>query len=643
MANIKILDESVANIIAAGEVVEDPSSLVKELVENSLDAKATKISIVVSNGGRNIAVSDNGSGMSKNDLLLCIKRHATSKIERKEDIFRLSTYGFRGEALASISHVARMAISSRSNEDIKGHRILVDAGSIADISEVGRDVGTDMIIEDLFFNVPARLKFLRRAERENSKIKSIVLKEALVNNNVSFNLRVDGKEVLRTSGAGIDNVILELFNKNVLQSLTKFELGYLGGINLVKGTKEYIFTFFNKRYAKSVMVEKAIVDGYYTKLPKGKYPFVILMIDIDPSIIDVNVHPSKKIVKFSNEVEIYKSVRKKIEDSIFANDRNIISSSVELKNDSTREWGVNKKGGNNIRSNLTFDDNVSPQAMKPGISTLNDMDQYIKNNGEDIKRRESVIGEDLPLQKEKGSSFSNIKEDQGGQSFEQKSVQQKITINEVEEKKIGKISTIPQREEKKIVDYFEKNRFVGQFANTFSIVDCGDKIEIYDQHIVQERVLYEDLKKKFYARQIQSQALLVPVKIDLEIMEKDAVMENIDIFNDFGFEIEEFSSRGILIRSVPAFDLRISVKDTLLALIQDIMAKSKEGVRDIREKVLITMSCKQSLKAGDEVPPERIKYLINELHKIGKYTCPHGRRIVVDIPLLYIEKQFSRK
>ena len=639
MSNIKVLESSVANIIAAGEVVEDPSSLVKELVENSVDADAKKISIEVGNGGRNITVKDNGCGMDKEDLFLCIKRHATSKISNKNDLFNLSTYGFRGEALASISHVSRMAISSKQVSEPMGNRILIEAGKVEKVEEVAKEMGTEMILEDLFFNVPARLKFLRRPEREYAKIKSIILKEALVNSNISFNLRIDGKEVLRTSGGGMENTILELFNKNVLESLTKFELGYLGGINLVKGTREYIFTYFNKRYAKSVMVEKAIIDAYYTKLPKGKYPFVILMIDVDPKIIDVNVHPSKKIVKFSNESDMYKMVRKKVEDGIFMNDREIISASVELKRDSTKNWNTNKPSSlNNLSSISSFNGGVEPKIEEKKES----LNVFVDGS------KQSSVNIQMPNEKPQNSEVipkghmenKTLVETSANKTSD--IVAPNIPFPHIENDLKDNLK-IDNEIANKSKDYFIENKFVGQVANTFSIVECSDRIEIYDQHIVQERVLYEELKKNFYDKKLQSQALLVPVKVDLEIMEKDAVTDNIDLLHDFGFEIEEFGERSILVRSVPAFDLRVSVKETLESLIQELMVKSRDEIKDIRERIIITMSCKQSIKAGDDVAVERIKKLINRLHEIGKYTCPHGRRIVVEIPMLYIEKQFNRK
>ena len=321
MGKIKILDESISNIIAAGEVVENPASMIKELVENSLDAGADSVKIEVFNGGKDVKIADNGSGMEKNDILMSVERHATSKISSKDDIFNLSTYGFRGEALASIASVSKMTISSKTDEFPTGHKMSAYAGTIRNVEEVSRNTGTEIEIRDLFYNTPARKKFLRKESTEYNKIRDIILKEALINYNVAFSLSFDGKSSIKTSGKGIENVILELFGKNILKNLKKFEYGYLGTVEILRSSKDYIFTYVNKRPVKSNVIERAVIDGYYTKLMKGKYPFALIFFEIDPKEIDVNVHPSKKIVKFSNEKIIYSQVKTAINDFFYVEER----------------------------------------------------------------------------------------------------------------------------------------------------------------------------------------------------------------------------------------------------------------------------------------------------------------------------------
>ena len=330
MGYIKILDEKVSNIIAAGEVVENPASMIKEMIENSLDAKATMIKIEVFKGGVDVKVNDNGVGMDKDDTLLSVERHATSKIKEKEDVFNLSTYGFRGEALSSIAAVSKLTIATRSKNSPVGYKIGCYGGVVRKFEEVSRNVGTEMEVRDLFYNTPARRKFLRKMSTEYGKIRDIVLKEALSNSNVAFSLELDGKSTIKTSGKGIENTILELFGKSVLKNLKKFEYGYLGNVEILRSSKDFMFTFVNNRYVKSAIIERAIIDGYYTKLMKGKYPFAIIFYNADPKEIDVNVHPSKKIVKFSNDKIIYNEIKSAIDDFFYYNDRENWQPNIDL-------------------------------------------------------------------------------------------------------------------------------------------------------------------------------------------------------------------------------------------------------------------------------------------------------------------------
>ena len=330
MGRIRILDESVSNAIAAGEVVENPTSMIKELLENSLDAGAKDIKLEVWNGGLDLSLSDSGHGMQKEDLLLSIERHATSKIFTKDDLFNIKTYGFRGEALSSISAVSKMIISSRTKEMENGVQMNVLGGKVTNLKDVQKNIGTQIEIKDLFYNTPARKKFLRKESTEYVHIKDIFLKEALANYNTKFELNIDGKTSIKTSGNGIENTILEIFGKNHLKNLSKFSLGFLGNANLYKSNKDSIFVFINGRSVKSQIIETAIIDAYHTKLMKGKYPTAIVFIEVDPTEIDVNVHPSKKIVKFANQSAIYDLVKGEI-DKYFINDENFISPHIEVE------------------------------------------------------------------------------------------------------------------------------------------------------------------------------------------------------------------------------------------------------------------------------------------------------------------------
>jgi len=633
MGVIKILDESVSNIIAAGEVVENPASMIKEILENSLDAKSTNIRIQVKNSGRDVTISDNGVGMSKDDLLLCIERHATSKIFNKEDIFNLYTYGFRGEALASIASVSKMRITSKRESDELGTEIKALAGKVTKVSPVSVNEGTEIEIKELFYNTPARLKFLRKKSTEYGKIKETVLKESLANPNVGFSLEIDGRELLKTSGKGIQNTILELFGRNVLKNLKEFPLGFLGNLEITRSSKDYMHTYVNGRYVKSQILEKAIIDGYYTKLTKGRYPFAIIFLEIDPKEIDVNVHPSKKIVKFSESSFVYNQVFSEIEKAI-GEDEDIVSLEMSFQN---RE--------KNVENFLDLDEfkgiidkEISTPKKTPDKEHSEKEKTEEKNNEKNVPSfKEEVIktqevslldGEDVS-QKKYSAEDKNIK-NRPEVLQEEKKIYQSIDVSEKK----------PEIPEKTIE---EKNDFrvIGQFMNSYIIVERNKTLEIYDQHIVQERVLYETLKKRHFSREVATQNLLVPLKLRLSYEEKNIVFENLEIFNEFGFEIEDFGDDEVLLRGVPVFDFRTSIENTFRFMLEEL--KNETGVKDFREKIIISMSCRNSIKAGEKLSFDEMELLIKRLHDVGKYTCPHGRPIILKVTLEELEKNFKRR
>lgn len=585
MNKIKILDDSISNIIAAGEVVENPATMIKELLENSLDAGSKKISIEVLKGGTYVKISDDGSGMSFEDVLLSIERHATSKISKKEDIFNLSTYGFRGEALASISSVSKLSISSKIEEDKLGTILNSYGGVIRKYERISRNKGTEIEIRDLFYNTPARKKFLRKDITEYNKIKDIVLKEALANPDVAITLNIEGRLSIKTSGSGMQSTIFEIFGKNVLKNLMKFKYGYLGNVEILKSSKEYIFTYVNGRYVKSNVLERAVIDAYYTKLMKGKYPFVILNFNINPNEIDVNVHPSKKIIKFSDEKIVYNQVKNEIDNFFYEYDR------------------------------INWQPDLKPKIVE---SVKEEINEFNFPKKEEISKRSE---------------------------YTEKLYQNPFFEDENEEE-------ITLKEEEKVEDYLEefyasmykeeKNDYevLGQIFNTYILVKRDDALEIYDQHIIHERILYEELMEEFSKKEISKSFLLIPEVLEITPMEKDLLFNNIEVFNSFGFEIDEISEKQIAIRSYPNFELRDSKKNILNKILKDLTEKNK--VRDIREDVLTSMSCRGAIKAGEILSMDLMKKMVKKLHEVKKYTCPHGRPIISKITKYDLDKLFGR-
>ena len=681
MGYIKILDEKVSNIIAAGEVVENPASMIKEMIENSLDAKATMIKIEVFKGGVDVKVNDNGVGMDKDDTLLSVERHATSKIKEKEDVFNLSTYGFRGEALSSIAAVSKLTIATRSKNSPVGYKIGCYGGVVRKFEEVSRNVGTEMEVRDLFYNTPARRKFLRKMSTEYGKIRDIVLKEALSNSNVAFSLELDGKSMIKTSGKGIENTILELFGKSILKNLKKFEYGYLGNVEILRSSKDFMFTFVNNRYVKSATIERAIIDGYYTKLMKGKYPFAIIFYNADPKEIDVNVHPSKKIVKFSNDKIVYNEIKSAIDDFFYYNDRENWQPNIDLikKNININEnVAVEKddlfsddilKGENQKILNLeTFDgkecseksegknefleDNVGKSNENKGFTNIEEkkikeennlnldeiwkkmngnLDKSVENN---VENSQNIENSNLKKSEKDNRNWSKNSNFENYENFNER--KNSNSVNENTESEYYKVGTFEKHIGKQI--HYD---ILGQIFDTYILVRKDEEMEIYDQHIIHERILYEELKDKFYNKKIELQHLLLPLKMEVTQIEKNIIFENINIFNDFGFDIDEFSENEILIRAVPAFDFRDSIENVFLQLLLDL--KNEVEIKDLRENIIISMSCKGAVKAGQKLDMFEMQNMVRRIHEVGKYTCPHGRPIIVKLSKNDLDKMFGRK
>ena len=670
MGYIKILDESVSNIIAAGEVVENPASMIKEMIENSLDAKATVIKIEVFKGGTEVKINDNGIGMDKEDTLLSIERHATSKISTKDDVFNLQTYGFRGEALASIAAVSKLTITTRTATSNTGYRIGSYGGVVRKFEEISRNPGTEIEVRDLFYNTPARKKFLRKESTEYNKIRDIVLKEALANTEVAFILELDGKATINTSGRGTDNTILELFGKSVLRNLNKFEYGYLGNVEILRSSKDYIFTYINKRYVKSATIERAVIDGYYTKLMKGKYPFAIIFFDIDPAEIDVNVHPSKKIVKFSNDKAIYRQLKDSIDEFFYHNDRENWQPNIDLL-----KQNINVENKDEKISSLFSDEIVKADSQKffsfethdgnfSGVNSDVNKDEasvvieteteknYSIEESQDVNpevAKEEAASKEIMSANEENLDFSvsyNEKENEKqdsvmpevrGEYFQKAEKEERYADFNIEKSNEGyKVGTFEKHEGRQF-DY----NILGQIFDTYILVRKNDELEIYDQHIIHERILYEELKDKFYSKKLDSQQLLIPQKIEVSAVEKSIILENQETFSEFGFDIDQFSDNEMLLRAVPAFDFREDVKNVFHKLLEDL--KDENEIKDLRENIIISMSCKGAVKAGQKLDMGEMQNMVRRLHEVGKYTCPHGRPIIVKLTKNDLDKMFGRK
>ena len=642
-------------MIAAGEVVEKPANMIKELLENSIDAKSTKIIINIKQNNRYVKITDNGIGMSKEDLLMCVERHATSKISTKEDLFNIMTYGFRGEALSSIGAVSKLKISSKDKESEIGTTLSVSGGKITNIQEIARGIGTEIEVKDLFFNTPARLKFLRKETTEFRAIKDTVLVEALANPNISITLLNDDKEILKTSGNGIKNTILEIFGKNTLENIVSFPLGYLGNISLNRSNKDFIFIFINGRPVKSQIIENALIDGYYTKLMKGRYPFAVIFLEIDPKDVDVNVHPTKKIVKFSDESYIYNLVYDEVNKKLFG-DEDFIAPVIKPKEEKRLEVKSFEKDTLKTEK-ISFDipENEEILDNKKEKNKFEDLDFQVREPRktfeilEDEKKEKKKIEEIKEIKKEEEKNFSKDSELLKINSFfkeKEKNIKKSFANNEKTDKlessdeKLKKYEDFSKDKLKEKNPKRENYKIIGQLANTYILIERDENLEIYDQHIIHERILYEKYKKMYDNKEISTQQLLVPIKFKISNKERELIEENIDILKKFGFEVDFFDKNDILIRGIPNFKISCSIEDLMKNIIEDL--KNSKIKNTLLEESIIMSSCKGAIKANQKLTFDEMEILLKKLFEIEEYTCPHGRPILLKMSLTDIERHFGR-
>lgn len=580
MVRIKQLSKHLINQIAAGEVIERPASVVKELVENSVDAGATKISVEVSNECRDIRVADNGSGIHPDDIILAFSKHATSKISTDEDLFDIHTLGFRGEALASIISISKLTCTTRTKDFETGTKVKCENSEVKKV-ETGCAIGTIMEIKDLFYNIPARLKFLKNANTEFSYIQELVQSIAIANPHAAFELKKNGKTVLKTSGNNeLKYTLKELFPSNVtdnLKEVLKTDTlagmkisGYVSTPDFTRSSKKDFHIYINSRTVKCPIFMKSIDMAYKNLISSGKYPFVVLNLELPPADVDVNVHPTKKEVRYKNTNMIF----------------NFIMSSIigGLANH------VEKEQPNFTRQIADSDKVIEFRPIEPAVIFNKEADEILIKDTEDFA--EAVP---QPEQVEQKQIF--------------KPVQAQIEPEE---------------------------NIVGQYKNTYIMVEKDDGLEIIDQHIAEERYIYEKLKSE---KNIVSQLLFVSDVLSISATEAELIKENIDKFEKFGFGIEFTSDTELIFRKVPQMIAKVNPQEILA----DILENIDSDIDGLEEKILITTSCKASVKAGQKLSTWQMQEIVKKWRTTKMpYTCPHGRPIVKFFPHKEIAAFFQR-
>ena len=582
MNKIKVMDINLSNKIAAGEVVETLMNVVKELVENSIDAGSSFIKIdLIDSGTKEISVSDDGIGMNREDAVNCLKRHATSKLYSDEDLFHIDTLGFRGEALPSIASVSKMKIET-SFEDI-GTTVIISGGSIDKVESSPLRTGTKITVEDIFYNTPARLKYLKNLHTELANITSYVTKMALSYPNIKFNLTNNDKKLLSTDGSGnLLKVINSVYGLEVTKKMIKvsaensdYEIsGYISYPEINRSSRGFITLFVNGRYIRNNSVIKTILEAYHTYLPIGRYPVVVLNIETDPSIIDVNVHPTKMDIKFSKQEELKELLLKTLSDALLK-----LVLVPEIKSE------------------------------EKVISNINEI---------------TTIDKDLDF-KEKTVTSPKYEEI----SFD---------FNTNEEEIIYKIEN--QTEKKETVN---KITPVGIIKNTYIIGENDEGMHIIDQHAAQERINYELYKKKLGEDSKEITDVLVPIKLEFTSSEFLELKEKQDIINRVGIFFEEFGQNSVIIRKHPRWLNPKFTTDQIRKILEIIISENDFSKEKFNEKVAITLACKMSIKANDYISLEEADKLLETLLKCeNPYTCPHGRPTIINYSYYELEKLFKR-
>lgn len=586
MARIQQLSKHLINQIAAGEVIERPASVVKELTENSIDAGATKISIDINNDCRDIRIADNGCGIHPDDILLAFSKHATSKISTEEDLFDIQTLGFRGEALSSIISISKLTCTTRTAEFETGSKVKCENSEVKQV-ETGCAVGTIMDIKDLFYNLPARLKFLKSSNTEFSYIQELVQSIALAHPECSIELKKNGKVMLKTSGQNnLLQTIKEVYSSDVISNLKEvlktdpishLKLsGYVSTPDYTRSSKKSYHIYINSRTVKCPVFQKSIDTAYKSLIANGKYPFVVLNLEIPPTDVDVNVHPTKKEVRYKNTNQIFNFIFTSIQAGL----SNYVEKKVENFEQNTPTKIINfAQAKNEITGDIIFD--------------KDDDTVYISDNEMAKLEEKNFIQSEEPV--------------------EQRQMFVPIT-KEVE----------------------PEENIIGQYKNTYILVEKEDGLEIIDQHIAEERYIYEKLMSE---KNIVSQMLFVSDVVPVSSTEAELIKENIDKFEKFGYGIEFLKENELIFRKVPQMLAKVNPKEILA----DILENIDGNIDRLEEKILITTSCKASVKAGQKLSTWQMQEIVKKWRTTKMpYTCPHGRPVVKFFPHKEIAGFFQR-
>ena len=705
MGKINILSAELSNKIAAGEVVERPSSVVKELVENSIDAGSTNIKVIIKEFGiQQIRIIDNGSGISNDDLARAFLRHATSKISADYDLFHIETLGFRGEALASISSVSKVVIKSCAGE-AQGKMLVLEGGKVVSEEYYAPIKGTDLSVENLFYNTPARLKYLRNPHTEQANITNIIHKFALSYPNVAFELHVDGKITFKTYGDGdVHKILSKIYNMGVARNMIEFSgnnddykvFGYISVPEETRASKNYINIFINGRYIKNYGIQNAIIDAYGTLLMINRYPLCVINIEMDPILLDVNVHPTKQEVRLSKEAELIRLIKEVIAERLSnytyipQGMNNVLTKKEKAKIEKINFLDeLDKKFGNvedeinfseekkepevNVEVECSFSDNQEestshviqedeflfggdlltnsaeekiPVQSKENTFNQRNKTQKIKSDLPDLsysshpRDNRNKFG-DKPIKKEI-ENFMNFSKKEDNASYDDRT--EKIVSNVVKDDSHFneiKDAKIVQDDDTK-VRTLPDLKVLAQIFKTYILSEADNKLFLIDQHAAAERYNYEKLQREFIERKNYKKQMLIPLMFDFSVEEAAEVRNNLEKFEELGIVFEEFGDNSYVVREFPGW-IEEDEEQMIKIIVEKVLRNNNITFNELRNDAIAMASCKMSIKANQVLTDVEMNKVISDLYECkNPFTCPHGRPIITKMEKKDLEKMFKR-
>lgn len=684
MGKINILSAELSNKIAAGEVVERPSSVVKELVENSIDAGSTNIKIIIQEFGiKQIRIIDNGSGISNDDLERAFLRHATSKISADYDLFHIETLGFRGEALASISSVSKVTIKSCSGE-AQGKMLILEGGKVVQSEFYAPIKGTDLSVENLFYNTPARLKYLRNPHTEQANITNVIHKFALSYPNISFELHVDGKITFKTYGDGdVHKILSKIYNMGVAKNMIDFSgsnddykvYGFISVPEETRASKNYIHIFINGRYIKNYVIQNSIIDAYGTLLMKNRYPLCVINIEMDPILLDVNVHPTKQEVRLSKEAELIRLIKEIIAERLSnytyipQGMNNVLTkkeksriekldflSELDTKFGIEEDAEISKKQLEDKiinEDNFIFgEDNVSSET---NIS-VNDKNEKSDNS---FSRKTNRVKSDLPdlsysphpkdnrnrfgekPTKKEIENFMNFSKRDDIEYTEKKNISDsdsELDNSHFDEIKNAKIVQDDETKVRTLPDL----KVLAQIFKTYILSEADNKLYLIDQHAAAERYNYEKLQREFSDRKNYKKQMLIPLMFDFSVEEAAEVRNNLEKFEELGIVFEEFGDNSYVVREFPGW-IEEDEEEMIKIIVEKVLNNNNITFNELRNDAIAMASCKMSIKANQILNEVEMNKVISDLYECkNPFTCPHGRPIITKMEKKDLEKMFKR-